>query len=173
MKTVPAVSIRRLSGVCVLILVSIAHILGCRTEPPHSDSPVLQVFRQWLDAFNSGDSNRIAMFWRTYQSSGTDAPIEDDLDLRHITGTMKIRKLEGNTGTHLVAVMQEESGGYSISRTDLASVSPPVLGRMQNHPIPQIARSDFAAASDGTSQRESKTTLRTFRVTMRSQEQSL
>ena len=33
---------------------------------PASESPVLQVFKQWLDAFNSGDAAKISAFWQKY-----------------------------------------------------------------------------------------------------------
>jgi CubicO group peptidase (beta-lactamase class C family) len=130
----------------------LAFCLGSGSAAPVSESPVLQVFRQWLDAFNSGDSARIAAFWQKYQGTGAEERTEGDLHLRKITGGMKILKVTEDTGTHLVALMQEANGGYSESILDLASTDPLRIGRIGGHPVgnpvPPPAGSAAVASSD-------------------------
>src|SRR5271170_3784829 len=103
---------------------------------PVSDSPVLQVFRQWLDAFNSGDAARTTAFWQKYGGPGAESRTQDDLRLRQMTGGMKILKVTEDNGMHLVALMQEANGGYSESTLDLATTNPPVVKGIQGHPVP-------------------------------------
>ena len=103
---------------------------------PASDSPALQVFRQWLDAFNSGDAAKVTVFWQKYGGPGAESRTPDDLRLRQMTGGMKILKVTEDNGMRLVALMQESNGGYSESTLDLASTDPPVVKGIHGHPVP-------------------------------------
>jgi len=115
---------------------------------PVSDSPVLQVFLQWLDAFNSGDAARITAFWQKYGAPGAQSRAQDDLRLRQMTGGIKILKVTEDTGMHLVALMQEGNGGYSESTLDLASADPPVVKGIRGHPVPPPSGSSPVASND-------------------------
>ncbi len=94
------------------------------TAAPASETTSLQVFKQWLDAFNSGDSARITAFWQKYGRNGAEDRVAGDLRLRTMTGGMTIYRIEEDTDTHLVALMKESRGVYSESTLDLASVNP-------------------------------------------------
>jgi D-alanyl-D-alanine carboxypeptidase len=118
------------------------------TAAPASETPALQVFKQWLDAFNSSDSARITAFWKKYGQSGADDRVAGDLRVRTMTGGMTIYRVEEDTDTHLVALMKENRGTYSESKLDLASVSPPVIAGMMGHPVPPPESSGNPAASD-------------------------
>lgn len=118
------------------------------TAAPASDMPALQVFKQWLDAFNSGDSARISAFWQKYGPSGADDRVAGDLRLRTMTGGMTIYRIEEDTETHLAALMKENRGAYSESTLDLASVNPRVIAGMMGHPVPPPEGSGNPAASD-------------------------
>jgi D-alanyl-D-alanine carboxypeptidase len=118
------------------------------TAAPASETPSLQVFKQWLDAFNSGDSGRITAFWQKYGRSGADDRVAGDLRLRTMTGGMTIYRVVEDTDTHLVALMKENRGTYSESTMDLASVNPPVVAGMMGHPVPPPESSGNPAASD-------------------------
>jgi D-alanyl-D-alanine carboxypeptidase len=131
---------------CVAILFAIC--LMPAYAAPATDSPVLQVFRQWLDAFNSGDAARITAFWQKYQGPEAAPRTNDDLHLRQMTGEMKILKITEDTETHLVAVMREANGGYSESMLDLASTKPLRVGRIGGHPVPPPAKAGSAALND-------------------------
>src|ERR1700733_4534765 len=116
--------------------------------PTAADSPVLQVFKQWLDAFNSGDAKRLAEFWDKYGGNGGEDRSSGDLRLREMTGGMTIFKVEEDTGTHLVVLMKEGRGIYSESTLDLATTNPPVVGRMSGHPVPPPEGVGGRASSD-------------------------
>ena len=115
---------------------------------PASETPALQVFKQWLDAFNSGDSARITAFWQKYGRSGADDRVAGDLRLRTMTGGMIIYRVEQDTDTHLMALMKENRGVYSESTLDLSSVNPPVIAGMMGHPVPPPEGSGNPAAND-------------------------
>jgi D-alanyl-D-alanine carboxypeptidase len=118
------------------------------TAAPASETPALQVFKQWLDAFNTGDSARISAFWQKYGRSGADDRVAGDLRLRAMTEGMTIYRVEEDTETHLVALMKENRGAYSESTLDLASIHPPVVAGMMGHPVPPPEGSGNPAASD-------------------------
>ena len=115
---------------------------------PASETPVLQVFKQWLDAFNSGDAARISAFWQKYGRSGADDRVAGDLHLRSMTGGMIIYRVEEDTDTHLVVLMKENRGAWSESTMDLASVNPPVIKGMMGHPVPPPGGAANPADSD-------------------------
>jgi CubicO group peptidase (beta-lactamase class C family) len=118
------------------------------TAAPASETPTLQVFKQWLAAFNSGDSARITAFWQKYGRNRNNDRVAGDLRLRTMTGGMTIYRIEEDTDTHLVALMKENRGAYSESTIDLASVNPPVVAGMMGHPVPPPEGSGNPAASD-------------------------
>jgi D-alanyl-D-alanine carboxypeptidase len=112
-----------------------------------ADSPALQVFRQWLEAFNSGDAARTSAFWRKYGHAGEDRSA-DDLRLREMTGGMTISKVEEDTGTHVVVLMKEGRGSYSESTLELETTNPPVVARIGGHPVPSPQSAGQPASSD-------------------------
>jgi D-alanyl-D-alanine carboxypeptidase len=131
----------------LLALLPLAAALTAAAAPA-SETPALQVFKQWLDAFNSGDSARITAFWQKYGRSGADDRVAGDLRLRTMTEGMTIYRVEEDTDTHLVALMKENRGVYSESTLDLASINPPVIAGMMGHPVPPPESSGNPAAND-------------------------
>ena len=115
---------------------------------PVPDGPALQIFKQWLDAFNSGDSARISAFWHKYGGDSGDDRTSGDLRMREMTGGMTIFKIEEDTGTHLVVLMKEGRGSYSESTLDLASTNPPIVARIMGHPVPPPESTGSTASSD-------------------------
>ena len=114
---------------------------------PAPDSPALQVFRQWLEAFNSGNAARASAFWRKYGKAGDDRSA-DDLHLREMTGGMTISKVEEDTGSRVVVLMKEGRGTYSESTLELATTNPPVVARIGGHPVPAPQNASHPASSD-------------------------
>ena len=114
---------------------------------PASETPVLHVFRQWLDAFNSGDANRISAFWQKYVPKADDH-VAGDLRLRNMTGGMTIFRVVEDTETHLVVLMKENRGAWSESIMDLASVNPPTVAGLMGHPVPPPESVENPASSD-------------------------
>lgn len=115
---------------------------------PASETPTLRVFKQWLDAFNSGDRARIAAFWQQYGRDRSDDRVAGDMRLRDMTGGMSIFRVVEETETHLVALMKENRGSWSESTMDLASTTPPVIARIGGHPVPPPESAVDPAASD-------------------------
>ncbi len=131
--------------------VAIPILFLCAFPPramPAPDSPALQVFKQWLEAFNSGNSATISAFWHQYGGNAGDDRTSGDLRLREMTGGMTIFKIEEDSGIHLVALMKEGRGSYSESTLDLATTNPPVVARMMGHPIPPPENTSSRATSD-------------------------
>ena len=115
---------------------------------PASETPVLQVFKQWLEAFNSSDTSRISAFWQKYGRNKIDDRVAGDLRLRNLTGGMTIYRVAEDTDTHLVVLMKENRGAYSESTMDLASVNPPVVAGMMGHPVPPPEGAGKPVSSD-------------------------
>jgi D-alanyl-D-alanine carboxypeptidase len=115
---------------------------------PASDSPVLQVFKQWLDAFNSGDAAKISAFWQKYGGNAMENRSSGDVRLREMTQGMTIFKVEEDSGSHLVVLMKEGRGSYSESTMDLATTNPPIVGAIHGHPVPSPTSANDRAASD-------------------------
>ncbi len=128
--------------VCLVLAATVMH------AAPASETPALHVFRQWLDAFNSGDASRITAFWQQYGKQNADEHVASDMRLRNMTGGMSIFRVEEDTDAHLLVLMKETRGSWSESTLDLASINPPVIGRIGGHPVPPPEGAVAAAASD-------------------------
>lgn len=115
---------------------------------PASESPVLHVFRQWLDAFNSGDTARMSAFWQEYRKDGAEGRVSGDMRLRQMTGGMTVDKVEEETETHLVVRMKENRGTWSESTMDLTATNPPVVAAFMGHPVPPPEGSAKPTADD-------------------------
>jgi D-alanyl-D-alanine carboxypeptidase len=115
---------------------------------PVSETAALRVFKQWLDAFNSGDRARIGAFWQQYGGNKTDERVAGDMGLRSMTGSMSIFRVVEDTETHLVVLMKENRGAWSESTMDLASTNPPVIARMGGHPVPPPEGAVSSAGND-------------------------
>ena len=118
------------------------------TAAPASETPVLQVFKQWLDAFNSSDAARISAFWQKYGRNKADDRVAGDLRLRNMTGGMTIYRVAEDSDTHLVVLMKENRGAYSESTMDLSSVNPPIVAGLMGHPVPPPEGAENPASSD-------------------------
>ena len=116
---------------------------------PASETPVLQVFKQWLDAFNSGDTARIAAFWQKFGRNRADDRVAGDLRLRTMTEGMSIyRVVEDTDDSSGGVLMKENRGVYPESTMDLASVNPPVVAGMMGHPVPPPEGAENPISSD-------------------------
>src|ERR1700723_276294 len=132
-------------GIALLSLLLFAAALAAA---PASETPVLHVFRQVLDAFNSGGPARISAFWQKYGKGGMEDRVSGDTRLRRMTEGMIIEKVVEETDTHLVVRMKENRGAWSESTMDLAATNPPVVAALMGHPIPPPKSSANPAASD-------------------------
>jgi len=90
------------------------------------DTPAGHALRAWLDAYNSGDSARVAMFFRTY-------PVEDALRgafaFRKMTGGLDVLSVEVSEPRHVEFMTRFRAGpmvGYGaldVSAADTSRVS--------------------------------------------------
>jgi len=134
-------------GVAFLSL-SLLFFAAALAAAPASEAPALQVFRQWLDAFNSGDAARISAFWHKYGKGGAEDRVSGDLRLHQMTGDMTIDTIVEQTDTHLVVRIKESRGAWSESTMDLAATNPPVVAALMGHPIAPPDNSVHPAAGD-------------------------
>jgi CubicO group peptidase (beta-lactamase class C family) len=132
-----------------MVLLSLFLFATALVAAPASETPVLHVFRQWLDAFNSGDAAHISAFWQRYGKAGTEDRVSGDIRLRQMTGGMTIERVVEETETHLVVRMKENRGAWSESIMDLVSTDPPIVAALMGHPISPPESSANSAASDG------------------------
>ena len=114
-----------------------------------NDSASLQVFKEWLRAYNSGNESSIRAFWDQY-GGGRQPDDRVALDIRRhgATGDMAIVRIAEEGETHIVAVMNEARGTSSQSTVDLVSTSPPVVARIVGHPLPSDEKLPPRATSD-------------------------
>ena len=115
---------------------------------PASETTALRVFKQWLDAFNSGDRARIGAFWQQYGGNKTDDRVAREMGMREMTGGMSIFRVVEDTETHVVVLMKENRGVWSESSMDLASTNPPVIAIMGGHPVPPPESAVSSAGND-------------------------
>jgi D-alanyl-D-alanine carboxypeptidase len=140
-----SIMLNRISTPLTLFLLLLAAVLHAA---PASETPALRVFKQWLDAFNSGDRARVSAFWQQYGTNGAGDRVEGDLRLRKMTGGMSIFCVVEDSETHVVLLMKENRGAWSESSMELASTEPPVIKGMMGHPVPPPESSANPAGSD-------------------------
>src|SRR2546428_1189738 len=108
---------------CTTLTVASAPLFGQTTI---RNPPAGKVLRAWLDAYNSGDSARVAMFFRTY-------PVEDALRgafaFRKMTGGLDVLSVEVSEPRHVEFMTRFRAGpmvGYGaldVSAADTSRVS--------------------------------------------------
>ncbi|HET7187772.1 MAG TPA: S41 family peptidase [Gemmatimonadaceae bacterium] len=84
-------------------------------------SPAGDALRDWLDAFNSGDSTRIAGFIRRYDA---DATVDDFLDFRRVTGGFDLLSIERSEPRRIEFYVRERGG----PTTAVGDISIPLTG---------------------------------------------
>ncbi|HEX6598258.1 MAG TPA: hypothetical protein VF034_02980, partial [Gemmatimonadaceae bacterium] len=78
--------------------------------------------RQWLDAFNSGDSTRLAAYFRNYQPTGR---AEDELHFREQTGGFDLVSVERSEPRHIeFTVKERKSPMVAYGVFDVAATQP-------------------------------------------------
>src|SRR5881396_2616837 len=108
---------------CAALTVASAPLFGQTAIP---NTPAGHALRAWLDAYNSGDSARVAMFFRTYS-------VEDALRgafaFRKMTGGLDLLSVEVSEPRHVESMTQFRTGpmvGYGaldVSSGDTSRVS--------------------------------------------------
>lgn len=83
------------------------------------DSPVGRPLREWLDAFNSGDSARLGAYYRRY---GVQRSLDMQMARRQQTGGYDLVSIERATPTQIDFLVRERNGGALV--IGLAETSP-------------------------------------------------
>src|SRR5256884_5997008 len=105
---------------CTTLTVASAPLFGQTTIP---NTPAGKVLRAWVDAYNSGDSARVAMFFRTYS-------VEDALRgafaFRKMTGGLDLLSVEVSEPRHVEFMTRFRLGpmvGYGAIDVSAADTS--------------------------------------------------
>ncbi len=99
-----------------------AQVPSTRPAPAIPSTPAGTVLRSWLDAFNSGDSTRLATYFRTYQPTGR---VQDESMFREQTGGFDLLSIERSEPRHIEFTVKERSSpmvAYGV--LDLAVTDP-------------------------------------------------
>lgn len=93
------------------------------TSPAVPKTPAGDALRAWLDAFNSGDSVRIAAFLRTF---APDRAIGDVLRFRQATGGFALLTIERSEPRHITFTLQRERNPTTVyGELELTATDPP------------------------------------------------
>ena len=109
--------------------------LACvRAQPAVPDTPAGQVLRAWLEAFNSGDRDRIAAYVQKYEPSmGLDAT----MSFRNQTGGFDLLGINSSEARQVrFRVKEKASPTNAIGRIDLKEGDPPKIGNFSLRAIP-------------------------------------
>jgi hypothetical protein len=85
-------------------------------------TPAGDALREWFEAFNSGDSTRLAAFLRTY---GSDVPVGNLLGFRRMTGGFDLLSIPRSEPRHIEFFVREHGG----STTAVGEVELPANGK--------------------------------------------
>lgn len=128
-----------LARFCCLLTLSLAMVLA---QPAIPDTPAGRVFGAWLDAFNSGDQERIAAFYQRYQPQQA---VEGMISFRATTGGFDVLSIENSEPRHLdVRVKERNRGMTAIGRMTLKASDPPLIERFSLLGVPPgVTMADF------------------------------
>ncbi len=107
-------------------------------QPSAPDTLPGKVFTAWLNAFNSGDRERIRSFDETYRREPP--PVEQTLNFRENTGGFELIRVEKSDETTLVALVKERAGD-NVARLELSldSATPPKIANLGLRIVPRPA----------------------------------
>lgn len=103
------------------------------------DTPAGQALRTWLEAFNSGDRDRIAAYIQKYEPSmGVDAM----MSVRSLTGGFDLVSIDSSESRRVQFRVKEKSRPTTaIGRIELKEGDPPRIGNFSLQAIPPGAKS--------------------------------
>jgi D-alanyl-D-alanine carboxypeptidase len=117
-------------------------------SPELPDTPAARRCGAWLEAFNGGDRAIYRAFLE--QSFPSRLPhLEEELELREMTGGFALRAVEESTATNLVALVQEiDSDQFARLTIEVESGEPHVITRLGLLAIPRPAGYEVARLSE-------------------------
>jgi hypothetical protein len=90
------------------------------------DTPAGHTFKEWLEAFNSGDRERMDAYFRKYQP---EVSADSQMSFRNMTGGFELLRIEGSERLHIEFVVKERNsktravGGLDVKDADPAVVA--------------------------------------------------
>ncbi len=102
----------------VVVLLTLICV-GAHAAPAWPDTPAAEAAREWIDAVNSGDRERLEAFKARYQRK---APVEGLLELRDDTGGFDIVRIEPSDAS-TIRVLVSERAGDGLARLE-ATIEP-------------------------------------------------
>jgi retinol-binding protein 3 len=93
---------------CIILIVAIAWSAPLRAQARIPDTPAGHALRDWLDAYNSGDSAREAAFLRMYQVA---YPYRESFQFREMTGGFDLLRIEVSEPRHIEFLLRFRKPG--------------------------------------------------------------
>jgi len=93
---------------CVILSGTIAWSAPLHGQAKIPDTPAGQALRAWLDAYNSGDSARVAGFLRTYHVA---YPYRESFQFREMTGGFELLRIEVSEPRHIEFLLRFRKPG--------------------------------------------------------------
>ncbi len=117
-----------LRNLLCLILIAIP---GSTASPAIPDTPAGRTFKAWLDAFNSGESNRMEAYLQKYEPGKSDH-LENMEELREMSGGFDLVGIEKSEPLHFqFRVKEHDSETVATGRLDVKAGDPAVVARME------------------------------------------
>jgi CubicO group peptidase (beta-lactamase class C family) len=120
-------------------------LTAAQAEAARSTPPYRQ-FAAWLEAFNSGEPERLRQYIENYYQT---ANVDGQLNFRQRTGGFELRKVEQATPTSLVGLIQERnSDQFARFNVTVEPAAPHKITRFGISGIPRPAEFPVAALSE-------------------------
>jgi retinol-binding protein 3 len=117
--------LRRARSLC-LAAALVAAPLGAQSAGPPAipDTPAGRVLRAWLDAFNTGDTARMAAYYRRHQP---DADVPSRITFRERTGGFDLLTIERSEPRHIEFTIRERKAPTNVYGVlEVSDADPPV-----------------------------------------------
>ena len=110
---------------CQLCLFMVLALVPQGVQVVIPDTPAGHTFQEWLEAFNSGDRDRIKAYCRKYEP---DKLAENEISFRNMTGGFELLRIAGSERLHIEIVVKERnSGATAIGALDVKDADPAVV----------------------------------------------
>ncbi len=118
------------------IAIKILATAGLCVALASQDTPTTAIFQRLLEAFNSGDRDRLAAFLREHHPTALDR-LDAMLETRKASGGFDLFRIESAGPTQLVAIVKEREGDeYARLEMDLEPDKPQMIRKMVIRVIP-------------------------------------
>jgi len=133
----------------LLLLALLFIVPSCNAQTQFPDTPAGNQTKSLLDAFNAGDRDKYKEFLTAnFPSRVQDA--DRDMGFREMTGGFELRKVEENSATKIVALVQERSSDqFARMSIEIAADEQHQITKFGIQAVPRPAEFAIARMSDG------------------------